>query len=312
VPLLPLFVDSQYEMRSGWKFLAYSVLIVFLFWVTGNVVGMLAVSIDPSLVFLSPGDVRFLGLNAIVLFIPSSLALLVMARFVDRVPISVFGVTVHKGWLRDFGMGLALAGGMLALTLAGAFIFGKATVVEWSASGSALPAVGLTLAVLALGALNEELVFRGYPFQIFLKGIGPWGAMLLISSIFGLLHLNNEGATVVSTLNTVLAGVLLCLAYLKTRSPWLPYGIHFGWNVGLAVVLGYPVSGIATASILKTRVFGSEAILGGSYGPEDGLLGTVIFLAGAIAINRLPVGRVSPEMQATLAAHAGKVYNKVS
>jgi membrane protease YdiL (CAAX protease family) len=311
VPLLPLFVDSQYEMRSGWKFLAYSVLIVFLFWVTGNVVGMLAVSIDPSLVFLPREDVRYLGLNMIVLFIPSILSLLAMARFVDRVPISVFGVTVHQGWLRDLGMGLALAVGMLALTLAGAFLFGK-TTVEWSASGSVLPAIGLTLAVLALGALNEELVFRGYPFQIFLKGIGPWGAMLLISSIFGLLHLNNEGATAVSTLNTVLAGVLLCLAYLKTRSLWLPYGIHLGWNAGLAVVLGYPVSGIDTVSILKTHVAGSEAILGGSYGPEDGLLGTVIFLAGALAISRLPVGRVSPEMQATLAAHAGKVYNKES
>ena len=309
--LLPLFVDSQYEMRSGWKFLAYSILLVFLFWAAGNSIGMFAVWLDPSVAFLSQEDVRFLGLNAIVLFVPAILALLAMARFVDRVPVSVFGVTAHSGCLRDLGVGVAIAAAMLALTLAGAFVFGTARV-EWNASGSAIPTIGLTLAVLALGALNEELVFRGYPFQVFLKGIGRWGAMLLISSIFGLLHIGNEGATTVSTLNTILAGVLLCLAYLRTRSLWLPYGIHIGWNAGLAVVLGYPVSGIDTVSILKTTVSGPAVLLGGSYGPEDGLLATVIFLAGAIAVSRLPIATVSPQMEATLAAYSGKVYNKQS
>jgi hypothetical protein len=162
--------------------------------------------------------------------------------------------------------------------------------------------------VLAVAALSEELVFRGYPFQVFLKSLGPWGAMLLISLIFGLLHAPNPGATLLSILNTILAGIFLCRAYLKTRSLWLPYGIHVGWNAGLALVLGYPVSGIDTPSILKTSVSGPDWILGGGYGPEGGVLGTVIFLAATIVIGRLPIGRVSPEMRATLSAHADKVY----
>ena len=131
-------------------------------------------------------------------------------------------------------------------------VFGDARI-EWAASAATVPAIVLTVGVLAMGALNEELVFRGYPFQVLMKGIGPWGAMLLISSIFGFLHFNNPGATLLSTFNTILAGVLLCLSYLKTRSLWLPYGIHIGWNAGLAVLLGYPVSGLDTASILETR-----------------------------------------------------------
>ena len=156
--------------------------------------------------------------------------------------------------------------------------------------------------------MNEELVFRGYPLQIFLKGIGPWGAMLLISSIFGLLHARNPGATALSTLNTILAGMFLCRAYLKTRSLWLPYGIHIGWNAGISIVLGYPVSGIDMPSILKTYVSGSDVLLGGSYGPEGGLLATVLFLAATIVIGRIPIGKVSPQVRATLAAHADKVY----
>jgi membrane protease YdiL (CAAX protease family) len=311
VSVLPLFLDSSYELRSGWKFVAYSVLMVILFLVSGLALGYFIFWFDPTFALVPQRDIRFIALNILVLFVPSILSLLIMARYVDRVPLSVFGVTIHEGWLRDLVMGMAVAAGMLALTLAGGFVFGEARI-EWTASAAALPAISLTLAVLALGAITEELVFRGYPFQIFIKSIGPWGAMLLISSIFGLLHSNNEGATALSTFNTILAGVLLCLSYLKTRSLWLPFGIHLGWNAGLAVVLGYPVSGLDTVSILETRVTGPEAILGGGYGPEDGLLGTVIFFAGAVAVTLLPIARVSPTMQATLAAHAGKVYNKVS
>jgi hypothetical protein len=136
--------------------------------------------------------------------------------------------------------------------------------------------------------------------------------MLLISSIWALLHVGNQGSTVLSTLNTVIAGVFFSRAYMETRSIWLPYGIHIGWNIGTAVLLGVPVSGLGTASVLKTQVTGPAIIVGAGYGPEDGLLGTAIFLAGAIVIRRMKIGKVSPQVQAALSAHADKVYIEAS
>lgn len=304
--LLPLFVDRRYEVRSGWKFGAYAaIFIVVLLFLNIAVQGLLVV-VAPSILLLPRTDVRFLGLNALVLLIPSAISLLVMAR-IDKVRASAFGLSLHQGWFRDILTGIGFAGGLLLFTLVGSFLFGNARV-ESSGSISLLPTIGATFLVLAVAALSEELVFRGYPFQVFLKSLGPWGAMLLISLIFGLLHAPNPGATLLSILNTILAGIFLCRAYLKTRSLWLPYGIHVGWNAGLALVLGYPVSGIDTPSILKTSISGPDWILGGGYGPEGGVLGTVIFLAATIVIGRLPIGRVSPEMRATLSAHADKVY----
>jgi len=306
VSLLPLFVDGRYEVRSGWKFGAYAaIFIVVLLFLNIAVQGLLVV-FAPSILLLPRTDVRFLGLNALVLLIPSAISLLVMAR-IDKVRASAFGLSLHQGWFRDILTGIGFAGGLLLFTLVGSFLFGNARV-ESSGSISLLPTIGATFLVLAVAALSEELVFRGYPFQVFLKSLGPWGAMLLISLIFGLLHAPNPGATLLSILNTILAGIFLCRAYLKTRSLWLPYGIHVGWNAGLALVLGYPVSGIDTPSILKTSISGPDWILGGGYGPEGGVLGTVIFLAATIVIGRLPIGRVSPEMRATLSAHADKVY----
>lgn len=304
--LLPLFVDRRYEVRSGWKFATYAATFIFLLLILNIAVGALLMFVGTGFLLLPRTDVRFLGLNALVLLVPTTVSLLVMAR-IEKVPVSVFGVSLHQGWLHDFLAGLLVAGGLLLLTLAGSFLFGT-TRVESSGSLSVIPAIFATLLVMAVAAMNEELVFRGYPFQVFLKSLRPWGAMLLISSIFGLLHAPNPGATPLSILNTALAGVFLCRAYLKTRSLWLPYGIHLGWNAGLSVVLGYPVSGIDTPSILRTSVSGSELILGGSYGPEGGLLGTVLFLAATIVIGRLQIARISPEMRATLTAHADKVY----
>ncbi len=305
--LLPAFSDSSFAVRGLWKFLAYSVLLIGLFIVTGIAVGAAASWFYPELFETSRTDIRLLALNAVVLFVPSAGALLIMARLVDQSPVAAFGVAIHEHWLKDFAVGLAIAGGMLAITLSGSFLFG-AVSLEWSGSGAAGRAILFTLAVLALSAVNEELVFRGYPFQVLMKGLGPWGSTLLISSLFGLLHWRNPGATVLSVLNTILAGIMLALAYLKTRSLWFPYGIHFGWNAGLSVILGYPVSGIQTASLVTTHVSGSETILGGAYGPEAGILGTVIFAAGVFAIRRIRALGISPEIRATLEANAEKVY----
>jgi membrane protease YdiL (CAAX protease family) len=307
VSLLPLFVDSDYEVRSGWKFAAYSAVLVLLFYAAGMALGILAIWLDPTLVLMSHDDIRFLALNAAVLFVPATGALLVMARFVDRVPISAFGVLLHQGWMRDFGVGVLLAAGMMAIVVAGTLPFGSIHV-QWIASSAALPAIGGTLVVLLVSALNEELVFRGYPFQIFLRGLGPAGAMLLISFVWALLHVRNDGATLLSTINTVIAGVFFCRAYMETRSLWLPFGIHVGWNVGTAMVLGIPVSGIDTASLMRTQMTGPALIVGGSYGPENSILGTIVFLAGAIVVRRLHIGKVSPEVRAALNKNADKVY----
>jgi membrane protease YdiL (CAAX protease family) len=305
VSLLPLFVDRRYEVRSGWKFAAYAAIFILLLLVLNIAVSTVLMFAAPGVLLLPRTDVRFLGINAVVLLVPSTVTLLVMSR-IDKVRVSAFGLLLHQGWFRDFLAGLAVAIALLLLTLVGSFLFGNARL-ESSGSLSVIPAICATLLVLAVAAFNEELVFRGYPFQVFLKSLGPWGSMLLISSIFGVIHLPNPGATLLSTLNTMLAGMFLCRAYLKTRSLWLPYGIHLGWNAGLSVVLGYPVSGIDTPSMLKTSVAGPEWVLGGSYGPEGGLFSTFLFLAATIVIGRIPLG-VSPQTHAALTAHADKVY----
>ena len=149
--------------------------------------------------------------------------------------------------------------------------------------------------MLIIAAALEELLFRGYPLQVLMKGIGFWPAMILMSCAFGLLHINNQNVSGLGVFNTIVAGMMLSLAYLKTRSLWLPYGIHLAWNVGTGMVLGFPLSGFGVASLWTTHISGHPEILGGAYGPEGGLLGTLIFTAGAIAVWKLPIPRINYE-----------------
>jgi membrane protease YdiL (CAAX protease family) len=149
--------------------------------------------------------------------------------------------------------------------------------------------MGLTLGILIIAAAFEELIFRGYPLQILMKAIGPWPAMILLSAVFGLLHAGNPNSTYLGVFNTIVAGMMLSLAYLKTRSLWFPYGLHLGWNVGTGMVVGFPLSGLGVTSLWTTHVTGSAALLGGEYGPEGGALGTAIFLAGAFLVWKLPI-----------------------
>ena len=59
--LLPLFVDSHYALRSGWKFAIYSALLVFLFVVTGLALGILVAWRYPSWFQLPISDMRLIG-----------------------------------------------------------------------------------------------------------------------------------------------------------------------------------------------------------------------------------------------------------
>jgi membrane protease YdiL (CAAX protease family) len=147
-------------------------------------------------------------------------------------------------------------------------------------------ALMVTAAVLIMSAAQEEIIFRGYPLQILMKGVGTWPAIIAMSAAFGFVHYRyNPNATVIGAVNTALAGLLLSIAYLKTRSLWLPYGIHLAWNLGLGFVMGYTLSGIEIDSLWRSVPLGPGWLVGGQYGPEEGFVATVVFAAAVFAVR---------------------------
>jgi len=274
-----IFLNERHELRSGWKLASFFAIFILIWVASGIALSFWFASTD-----LNDDQLTVLALNEIALLVPAIVAPVVVARFIDHRPLKTFGITLQNCH-RHLVSGLGLAAVMTVMVFAGSYIFGYVHIA-WT--GNQVPASTLlgTAAVLIVAAAVEELLFRGMPLQILSEGIGKWPGILVISGLFGAVHLNNPNSILLGTVNTILAGVLLSLAYFQARSLWLPYAIHLGWNAGIGFVLGMSLSGLDLASLWTTGVAGRDLILGGGYGPEGGLLTTFIFGLAALFVNR--------------------------
>jgi membrane protease YdiL (CAAX protease family) len=149
-------------------------------------------------------------------------------------------------------------------------------------------------------ALIEELFLRGYIFATLRDRVGAKWTLIGTSIAFGLLHLDNPGATPESTLLVIVAGFFLGTIVLVTRSVYAAWMAHFAWNCVMAVGLHTAVSGIGMSApnyqVIET---GPDWLTGGAWGPEGG------FAAGAsmIVCTLLLFVRRLPEIKGTPYAH---------
>ncbi len=113
--------------------------------------------------------------------------------------------------------------------------FGKE---QWSLNPALTPALILEAMWWNVkSVLFEELIFRGVIFYILLKKIGPWRAMLMSATAFGIYHwfshevLGNPTQMAITFVTTGLMGLLYAYGYAKTFSLYIPCAIHLGWNL---------------------------------------------------------------------------------
>lgn len=168
-------------------------------------------------------------------------------------------------------------------------------VVEWvtgviHVQSFQFPSLGwmIWLPLMAFMAFGEELVYR----SLMLNGLHvilrkPWLAVIIMASFFGLAHAGNPDASVLSVLGNALGGLVYGVAFLGSGRIWLPFGLHFAWNVIQSPVLGFPFLG-REIGLVQVIPLGSAIINGGSYGPEAGLIGMVFrFVAIALLLGWL-------------------------
>lgn len=193
------------------------------------------------------------------------------------------------GWHRPIGS-RTVNGMLLGLVMAGvavglAFVF-DSTHVALTYDWERWPRVAAWLAVMFLcGALAEELIFRGFPLRRLADVIGPLPAMLVLSVGFAFAHLGNPNVSTVGAINIALAGIWLSFAFFSAGGMALAWGLHFGWNAGLALAFDAPVSGFMFRVPAVEYSPGAHAwVDGGTFGPEGGIVGTIVLIAGTLAV----------------------------
>ena len=251
--------------------------------------------IAPLLSFLGPVVAGTVGLCATGL-----LANLLTIKIFDRRPLADAGLPGTRASIINFSLGLALGGGAACLMLLAPLLAGTGHLIQNSHSQATLLTLIFYLFTLLVAAAGEELIFRGYAFQLLVEKMGPFATILPMGVIFGVAHAANPHSSRVGVLNTVIWGILLGYSFLRSHDLWLPIGLHFGWNVVLPL-FGVNLSGLTIEVTRYSYQWDLSPIWsGGDYGPEGGLLATIFVVALFFALMKAPVrrqiARVAPSL----------------
>lgn len=217
------------------------------------------------------------------------LANLLTMRIFDRRPLMDIGLRLGAISGTNFLFGVLFGGGAAALMLLAPLLAGTGHLVAKQNSAFSWPSLVFYLAILWMAAAGEEMIFRGYAFQLLIEKIGPFATILPTAVVFGFAHASNPAASMLGIVNTILWGILLGYAFLRSHDLWLPIGLHYGWNAVLPL-FGVNLSGL---TIDVTRYNYRWDLLpiwsGGAYGPEGGLLATVFIVGLFFALRKAPI-----------------------
>jgi membrane protease YdiL (CAAX protease family) len=165
---------------------------------------------------------------------------------------------------------------------------------RWSPDDGDLAAylgrIGLILLMLAPAALAEELMFRGMPLVVLDRTLGRGTAIGITALAFALTHMANPSVTTLSIGNICVAGLLLGVVFFAPGGIWTATGLHLGWNWAQAA-MDAPVSGLALRIPFINYDPGHPTWLtGGPFGPEGGVLATLVLGGATILAARKYLG----------------------
>lgn len=226
----------------------------------------------------------------------------IFVRFVDHLDFATLGLAFQSGWAKQLCGGLAFGTALQLVVLA---ILAATHSIHYSPAGGYdlhfWKQAAASAVLFAIAATVEELSFRGYALKWLTWSLGAPAALVLSSILFGVGHLANPNSTFFSTLNTVLAGILLAVPYVRTRSMWMQIGIHWSWNLVLATIVSLPVSGLNFGPrVFITADSGPHWLTGGNYGPEGGLAVTIVSVIGIAWLLSTKLLKPSPSAQKDL------------
>lgn len=274
---------SEPRLRAGWRLLLHTLLVIIL-----GIVAGFAILIPLGLLGAAPDSPIYLAGSQLINLVAITGATFLARRFLDKRSFVSLGLKLDQAALRDVLAGIAITFFQMGLIFWIEIYLGwtKFEGFAWQVETGAAVAggLGIWLLIFLVVGWQEELFSRGYHLQTLESGLNTFWAVLISSSVFGILHLGNPGASWVSTLGIFLAGLFLALPYLLTRQLWLSIGLHIGWNFFEGVVFGFPVSGLETFSLLRHTASGPELWTGGAFGPEAGLLVIPALVFGSLLV----------------------------
>ncbi len=198
----------------------------------------------------------------------------------EKKNLSVLGFKPTKGRTIDFAFGLLAAPACCIIYyLSTAFLSNNSWQYN---SGFTYEKLGGSIWWVFKSVVFEELIFRGAVFYILIQRTGVKIACLISSVSFGIYHwfsfgvLGNPIPMIYVFVLTGIWGLMYAVSYIKTKSLYLPFALHLGWNLVNIIVFsqgplasqlllasdnGQKVEGIFSVVLLLFQVFALPIIV---------------------------------------------------
>lgn len=224
-------------------------------------------------------------------------AIYLVGKYIDKRAWPEFGITLLP--MQQFLYGALLGSLLVTIILLVQYFLGWLTIEEIHFNKFPSYAFGLVFLGQVFryvcGSVFEEAFSRGYLLLNLAEGLvgrisrkqAAMIAYLLTASIFGLLHLANDNASWLSSINLILIGLLFGWTVVKTGKLHFAIGLHAFWNIFQNNVFGFANSG--KASIVSLYTFDNSGPLlwtGGPFGIEGGLICTITIVLALLAFTQ--------------------------
>jgi membrane protease YdiL (CAAX protease family) len=270
-------------LRPGWGFAFYVAMFYPLQFVVARWVGSLELGAE--------GLWSMMSLEAGMLGVAVFPALVLMR--VERRAWGTYGLPGRAAFGKMFWVGAVW--GFCSITLLLALMFGL-RVFDFghlALHGARVVRFALFWAVFfLLVGFFEEFLLRGYTQFTLTRSMGFWPAAVLLSCMFGLIHLQNAGEQWPGLLAAAAIGFFFCLTLRRTGSLWFAVGFHMAWDWGETFFYSVPDSGtLFPGHLLDSAFHGPGWLTGGKVGPEGSLLCFVVIgVIWAVFVWAYPAG----------------------
>lgn len=280
----------------------FYVLLAFLFiegglWIGSELVGPFSLVIGFLVDFFSPGNgtasiqeffYHYLLYYELFSFVIILFLFIFWVKVIEKNALSSLGF-VKRNWLKYLVWGI-----MISLVQMGviALVYQVSSIGYFVLNELSIEPLLFILGLFPFWLLQggtEEVATRGWLLTRIAARTNLPLAIVISSSLFGILHMGNAGVTFLSVLNIILDGVLAGLLFIYTDSIWLVVAQHGTWNYVQGNLLGFQVSGTgADASIFSfTMGDGPDWLTGGAFGAEGSIITTLGLLVSLVIVYRL-------------------------
>jgi|HubBroStandDraft_6_1064221.scaffolds.fasta_scaffold367060_1 membrane protease YdiL (CAAX protease family) len=276
-------------IRAGWRLLIFLAIFIGLLSSAGFVVSRIPAvrafqQAQPKVALTPAGQISSEGLAVLVLLISA----FIMCK-IEKRSFGDYGLPPREAFGNRFWQGVPLGLAMLSLLMALIALFHGFSLGGFAITGTEAIKYGLLYGIgFILVGIFEELSFRGYMQSTLASGIGFWPAAIVLSIVFGAIHLQNSGEAIYGAVMAGGFGLVAAFSLLRTGNLWFAIGMHASWDWGETYLYSVPDSGlIAQGHLLNSSFHGPTWLTGGTVGPEGSAFVFLVLLIWAAAIHFL-------------------------